>query len=119
LPRLNIIYYGNPIEYVPLNLLRRIENVKTGQNIYGDSQNVHNSNIQLCVKKSLNYLLKEPVVLNLTFNELQSELQNECLVHEILLDFCKDESVHSILNVTFKEILIAVWSKIRGCFKKK
>jgi len=42
----NINYHGNPIEYIPPNIRRIINVQKTGQNIYDDSQNIHNHNFE-------------------------------------------------------------------------
>jgi hypothetical protein len=44
---------------------------------------------------------------------MESEITNECIVNELLLDYCNDKTIHSVLNVTFEEILNAIWSKIR------
>ena len=30
-----------------------------------------------------------------------------------MINYCNDQSVHSVLNVTFEEVLLAIWSKIR------
>jgi hypothetical protein len=31
---------------------------------------------------------------------------------EVIVEYCNDNEIHSLLNLTFKEIFIAVWSKI-------
>jgi len=38
---------------------------------------------------------------------MKQEIENE-----LILTYCKDESVHSELNVTFEEVLLSVWCKI-------
>ena len=44
---------------------------------------------------------------------MKSEITNECIVYELLLKYCKNEMIHSVLNVTFEEILNSIWLKIR------
>jgi Leucine-rich repeat (LRR) protein len=107
----NIKYYGNPIEYIPPNLRRIIQGQCTGQNIYQDTQSVHNHNIQLSLQKSIEYLIKDKPTISIP--KMKSEITNECIVHELLLDYCNDKTIHSVLNVTFEEILNSIWSKIR------
>jgi Leucine-rich repeat (LRR) protein len=107
----NIKYYGNPIEYIPPNLRRIIQGQRTGQNIYQDTQSVHNHNIQLSLQKSIEYLIKDKPTISIP--KMKSEITNECIVHELLLDYCNDKTIHSVLNVTFEEILNSIWSKIR------
>jgi len=43
---------------------------------------------------------------------MKQELENECLSYELLIEYCKDQSVHTCLNVTFKEVLHSVWCKL-------
>ncbi len=106
----HIHYYDNPIEYIPPNLLRIINRQKTGQNIYNDNQSVHNHNIQQCLKDSINYLMSfKP---SISYNEMFEQIKYKSLLHELLFEYSNDETWHSVLNVTFKEILLAVWNKI-------
>jgi hypothetical protein len=82
-----------------------------GQNIYNDAQNVHNHNIQTSIHKSIEYLIKDKPPISI--DQMKQEITNECLSYELLTNYCKDQSVHSVLNVTFEEVLNSVWSKIR------
>ena len=106
-----IIYHNNPIEYIPPHLLRRIEQQQEGQDIYNDKQNIHNHQIQQCLTNNINYLLSTPPTI--PFDQVIEEIENECLVYDLLMKYIKDDSVHSVLNVSFKDILISVWNKIR------
>ena len=48
---LEVIYYSNnPIEHIPPNIRRMLNQTKNVQNIYGDSQNVHNHHIQESIR---------------------------------------------------------------------
>ncbi len=103
-------YYNNPIEYIPPNLLRIINRQKQGQNIYNDTQSVHNHNIQQCLKDSINYLLSfKPSV---SYKIMFQQIKHKSVLHELLLEYSNDKTYHSVLNVTFKEVLLSVWNKI-------
>ncbi len=111
LPRLNYIcYHNNPIEYIPPNLLRIINRQKQGQDIYNDTQSVHNHHIQQCLKDSINYLLSSKP--SISDKIMFEQIKHKSLLHELLLEYSNDETYHSVLNVTFKEVLLAVWNKI-------
>jgi len=109
-----ICYSGNPIEYIPPNLLRIINS--NGQNIYNDNQNVHNHNIQISLRSSIEYLIKDKPSISL--DQMRQEIENECLSFELIMTYCEDKSVHTILNVTFEEVLYSVWCKIRNNINK-
>ena len=92
-------------------MLRIINQQRKKQNIYNDNQSVHNHNIQVCLHNNINYLLKDkPDIDNHT---LLKEIEHECVCYELLNEYISMKDVHSILNVTFEEILMAVWNKIR------
>jgi hypothetical protein len=78
--------------------------------VYTDGQNVHNSNIQLCIRDSINALT--------TRTEIGS-YNKQTLINAIIADpilTCKDqfigylddEAVHTLLLLTFGEVLWAV-----------
>jgi hypothetical protein len=65
--RTTICYNNNTIEYIPPNVFRRLEQIKNGQNIYNDSQNVHNHHIQESIRKSINNILRiKPLITDFT-----------------------------------------------------
>ena len=53
-----VIYYANPVDYVPPNIERTLNTMRNGQNIYKDNENVHNHSIQESIKKSIMNILK-------------------------------------------------------------
>ena len=107
----------NPIDYIPPNIRRIINRQLSGQNIYQDNQNVHNHNIQLSIHRSIEYLIKDKPTISI--DQMKQELENECLSFELILTYCKDKSVHTVLNVTFEEVLNFIWSKIRDNINKQ
>ena len=114
LRNLQIFYIdNNPIEHIPANVARLLNRQRTTQGIYRDTQSVHNSHIQKTIKESIFRLLKEenpkekeviPLIL--------SDSNLDQFAKESLVEYCRDESVHSELNVTFEELLILVWNRI-------
>jgi Leucine-rich repeat (LRR) protein len=109
--RLTNIYYGNnEINYIPPNIqnfLNRLTQRKNTLQVYNDSQNVHNHSIQECIKTSLENILNIPKNINkdsLIQDLLESNISQKSI--QLLLEYCQDYSVHSVLNITFKEALL-------------
>jgi Leucine-rich repeat (LRR) protein len=111
--RLEECYYSNnPIEHIPPNILRRLNQIHNGQNIYGDSQNVHNHHIQESIRQSIfNILQTKPTITNT--NEL---IINDPILSEqtkrLLFEYSTCKDVHSCLNITFEELLLYVFDRI-------
>jgi Leucine-rich repeat (LRR) protein len=109
---INIYYYNNEINYIPPNIHRFLNNLKQTSKklqIYNDSQNVHNHHIQECIKTSLENILNYPKTINKSslINELLNSKMNDRSLR-LLLEYCNDNSVHSVLNITFEEALLHV-----------
>ena len=109
-----LVCSDNPIEYVPPNVFRLIARQKRAQGVYTDRQSVHNSGIQTSVKDSIMRLLSikpshnfEAVTALVLSDQTLTQFTKESLV-----EYCKDESVHTILNLTFSDLLTAVWNRI-------
>jgi Leucine-rich repeat (LRR) protein len=111
--QLNEIYYSdNEINYIPPNIQRFLNNLKQTSKklqIYNDSQNVHNHHIQECIKTSLENILNYPKTIdkNVLINALLNSKMNDRSLR-LLLEYCQDESVHSVLNITFEEALLHI-----------
>ena len=106
--------YDNPIVYLPPPIQRLLNRQKKGQQIYQDKQSIHNSSIQQSFRESVNRLLsKRPEIsLEKTLEEIvSSELSDEC--KSSLVDYSSREDIHGELNITFGELLISVWDRIR------
>ncbi len=108
-------YNDNPIEYILLPVQRWL-NRNQNNNIYNDKQNVHNHNIQNSFRNSLTNLLKDKPTINL------ETVKNEIINNEILteqtkreiLNYCDDITEHSTYLITYSDLLIYVWSRIRN-----
>jgi hypothetical protein len=108
---------GNNIEDLPLPLLRFINRIQQGSlnniNVYNDSQNIHNSSIQLTVRDSINRLsnkFREPI----NIDELTGMILEDSIINckERLIEYMANEEEHSILLLNFAEILWLVWQEI-------
>ncbi len=104
-------YSNNPIEYIPPQVQRWFDRNKTVQKIYNDSQSVHNHAIQQGITNSINYIMQiKPSINNIT---LKTEILSDPILDEqtkqILLEYCDDKSIHTVLNITFEELLISVY----------
>ena len=108
----NFWYSNNPIEHIPANVLRMINRTKTIQGVYTDTQSVHNSSIQKSLLASVNRLLQIPLVQK---EVIEPILQDLILTDETkaqLVEYSEDVSVHTVLNLTFSEMLVVVWNRI-------
>ena len=110
----SVIYSGNPIEYIPPNLMRMLGLMKQVQGVYTDTQSVHNTDIQKTVTKSINNLLSiVPVYkLDAIISQLLEDTVLSTTTKESLVEYSKDKCVHSVLKITFSELLVAVWNRI-------
>jgi hypothetical protein len=108
------LYYAcNPIDHIPPNLLRFLNRLQNGQNIYADNQNVHNHNIQESIRESIQNILKfKPIIENLNNLILYDNILTQN-TKEILMEYSEDTSIHTILNITFEELLLYVFNRIQ------
>ena len=110
----NFYYDNNPIDHIPANVMRMINRNKTVQGVYTDAQSVHNSSIQKSLLDSVNRLLAIPL-LSQEENVLVQILDDPILTDESkarLVEYSEDTSVHTVLNLTFSEMLSVVWNRI-------
>ncbi len=109
---------NNPIEYIPFPVQRWLNRNRNRNknNIYNDDQNVHNHTIQASFRNSLTNLLKDKTTINL------ETVKNEIINNEILteqtkreiINYCDDPTEHSTYLITYSDLLIYVWSRIRN-----
>ena len=102
--------HGNPIENTlnPIiqRFLRRIENKTNKKTIYSDTQNVHSSSIQQSIKMGIhalmNYYNPDHELAYLDWIELDKKTK------EIITEYMDCKDVHTMLDITFKELFIAI-----------
>ena len=108
--------YDNPIENTlnPIiqRFLQRIQNKRNQKNIYSDTQNVHSSSIQKSIKDSIHALMNcyhpEHILTYLDWIELDKKTK------EIITEYMDCKDVHTMLDITFKELFIAIVIEMEG-----
>jgi len=113
-----IVYCANEINYIPPNIQRFLNTLRQKTNtlqIYNDTQNVHNHHIQECIKSSLENILNYPKVINKDnlFNYLINDSKMTERSIQLLLEYCQDEAIHTVLNITFEEVLLHILEYIK------
>ena len=107
-------YSNNPIEYINPQILRFLNDSKNINKIYNDSESVHNHQIQNGIKHSIKYIMSiNPTIRKDQLNTLI--INNQILTQKtktILIEYCDNYDVHSVLNITFKELLLNIYSLI-------
>ena len=106
------MYQNNAIE-MSLQIARfldRINNLSINRpNIYTDKQNVHNSTIQLCVRDSINNITTRTDLKKYDIVLLHTLIIENTILTEtsksLLFEYVADTTVHSLLLLTFSEVL--------------
>jgi hypothetical protein len=88
--------------------------IKNNKTLYKDAQNVHDSDIVNSIKQSIYNIISDSKDKNdesLLKNIFDDDILNKT-VKQQLIEYSYDKTVHSILNVTFEEVLCSVWKII-------
>jgi hypothetical protein len=108
-----LMYQNNPLTIQSIQVqrfLHRFNRASKNNNIYHDKQNVHDVTIQKTICDSLQFLLKDPKPIFSIDNIITSNLNSN--VKESLIEYCQDDSVHSVHLITYSELLGYVWQRI-------
>ena len=105
-------YINNRIE-LSLQIERFINRInsfsKKELNVYTDTENVHNSNIQMSVRDSINNLTTRTDLKKYNIDQLNSLIIENKIITETsksqLFEYINDMTVHSLLLLTFSEVL--------------
>lgn len=108
----NFYYIGNPIDYMPPNVFRFIQDKTLYNGVYNDAQSVHKSSIQQSVKKSIEAILSHKPKYDNVNEMIINDSTLTSHTKESLLEYSTDKDVHSVLQITFGELLVAVWNRI-------
>ena len=113
----NLSFEGNEIEYIPPVLIRFFDDKQenAGLRVYDDSQSVHNHNIQNSIRRSIYSVLKDRVFLD-SEDTMESILLDAALTEQTksaLFEYSNDPEIHSVLNITFSDLLTPVWNRIQ------
>ncbi len=109
----NINYSENPIEIPTIQIQRILNRIHSNRksSIYNDKQNVHDTEIQRTVCVSVQNLLKDPKN-DFTIDDVINSSLNKSTV-ESIIEYCQDQTVHSIHLITYRELFSLVWNRIQ------
>jgi hypothetical protein len=89
---------------------------KTHQQVYQDTQSVHNHSIQLGIMDAVTWLTrtKPTVSLNQVTEAIVTNADTafQSKSKQLLLEYINDPEVHGTFYLTFSELLVAVWSHV-------
>jgi internalin A len=108
-----LCYYDNPLSLQSVQVHRfldRLNIINPSSSIYQDGQNVHDVTIQKTVCESLQSLLRDEKPLFSIDDIINSNLNSK--TKESLIEYCQNESVHSVHLITYGELLGYVWQRI-------
>ena len=104
---------GNELEFTTrqIRFLNNIRNTSQRLEVYSDPQNVHNSNIQSCVKESIARLISSVNMREYHKDKLTQRILSDSLIlnKESLIEYSDHNEVHSLLDVTLGEVLWTVF----------
>jgi hypothetical protein len=113
----NLFDEHNPVITRLLNRLRQIRTY----GIYNDQQSVHNHQIQDCIRNSIVSIMndKDFFAEDKVFQQILEVATLVDKTKSSLFDYSTDMSEHSSLFITFKELLLRVWTRIQTHEKSK
>jgi hypothetical protein len=88
---------------------------KTEFQVYNDGQNVHNHSIQQSIGNSISKIMANP--LKSDEDTIMDEIIDDDILtdktKDLLLEYSDDQDYHSVLLITFNELLLYVWELIQ------
>ena len=113
-------YDNNPIEHIPPQVRRWLGGQRNTQKlqIYNDGQNVHNHSIQESIRHSIENITNQPFKctqenIELIMTDIYQDNILTDLSKQALTEYSQDQNIHSVLQLTFKELLFYVWKTIQ------
>ena len=115
-------YNGNPVENIMPQVVRFLDTRILNMNIekfqvYNDKQSVHNHSIQECIRISIENITAQSFK-NINYDRVVSQILSDIILtentKELILEYVENVEAHSVLLITFKELLGYVWNTIIG-----
>ena len=103
----------NPLAIQSIQVQRRIALIRgysSSKAIYADHQSVHDVHIQQTVCDSVKRLLCDPKPTFSIHSIIDSDLDAHTI--QVLLEYCSDNTRHSVHLLTYAELLAYIWSRI-------
>ena len=94
-----------------LNNLRNSDRLE----VYNDAQNVHNHSIQSSITESISKITNKPLKTSeeIIMNQILDDRILNTKTKELLIEYSNNDDYHSVLLITFKELLLHVWEVIK------
>jgi phage antirepressor YoqD-like protein len=117
-----IRYNDNPIIHLAPHIIRAIMRINhptlnnnNAFHVFNDDQNIHNSNIQKTIKKSIEEITKTAPKISYEemMNEINTSTQIEDVVKQIINKLVNSSELLVSIQLNYKEILYYVWNIIR------
>jgi Leucine-rich repeat (LRR) protein len=115
-------YHNNEIDYMSPQIVRFLDRLKNPEifEIYNDNQNIHNHSIQSSITESISKITNQPLKTNeeIIMNQILNDHILNTKTKELLVEYSNNDDYHSVLLITFKELLLHVWEIIEAnCHK--
>ena len=105
-----IAYWDNPLDVQTIQVQRVLDQSRVSRSIYSDTQNVHDTHIQRTVCESIQRLLTDPKPEFAIEAVLESDLDEKAKA--LIVEYCSDDTIHSVHLLTYAELLGYVWQRI-------
>ena len=110
---LHLFTCNNNMIEMSLQIARFINRIKTSSNkklnVYNDTQNIHDSTIQLSVRNSINRITTRTDLKKYDIDQLHTLIIENTILTEtstqLLFEYVADTTIHSLLLLTFSEVL--------------
>jgi Leucine-rich repeat (LRR) protein len=108
---------NNPFMYIPPQVYRFIRLLGINDSnlpFYNDEQNIHDNTIQTCVKNSIIKITSRKI--DIDEDKIMDSIYNDPILtiktKQLLVEFSDLNDYHSVLLITFKELMLHVWCLI-------
>jgi hypothetical protein len=121
--RMRTLYYrNNEIDYISPQVTRFLDRLRNADKfeVYNDGQNVHNHSIQSSITESISKITNQPLKTSeeIIMNQILNDHILNTKTKELLVEYSNNDDYHSVLLITFKELLLHVWEIIEAnCHK--
>jgi len=109
-------YHNNEIDYMSPQIVRFLNNLRNSDRleVYNDAQNIHNHSIQSSITESISKITNEPLKMSeeIIMNQILDDPILNTKTKELLIEYSDSNDYHSVLLITFKELLLHVWQII-------
>ena len=110
-------FENSPFIFIPpqvYRFIRLLDINDTNLPFYNDDQNIHDNTIQKCVKNSIINITSRKI--DIDEDKIMDSIYNDHILtiktKQLLVDFSDSNDYHSVLLITFKELLLHVWCLI-------